>query len=122
MATWALQTVDGTKAAAQADVADGGYFTDGDIARAEQKGRAVVVNAPEAYAGNGARFDRTNSTYNPERDESVCPTGERLAYWRDKASKDPTQAEAHGLLPGRPPSGTAGIHRERRTAWSTFIQ
>jgi len=82
-----------TGAAAQASVADGGYFTGKEIAQAQQEGRAVVANVPEAYAGNGARFHRANFTYDSERDEFVCPMGERLAYWRDKASKDPSQAK-----------------------------
>jgi transposase len=68
---------------AQMTVADAGYFTGRQIEQAEREERNVLVNAPSVYQGDGGRFHRANFAYDAERDEFVCPLGERLSYWRD---------------------------------------
>jgi transposase len=62
-------------------LADAGYFTGHQIEQAERAGRDVLVNAPADYAGDGSRFHRANFTYDAERDEFVCPLGQRLTYF-----------------------------------------
>jgi hypothetical protein len=84
-----------TGAAAALTVADAGYFTGRQIELAERAGRGVLVNAPAVYQGDGSRFHRANFTYDAERDEFICPLGERLPYFRarkpDGEQEIPTQ-------------------------------
>jgi len=73
-----------TGQAAAVTLADAGYFTGRQIEQAEREGRGILVNAPSVYQGDGSRFHRANFTYDAERDEFICPLGERLPYFRTR--------------------------------------
>lgn len=78
---------------ADATLADAGYFTGRQIEQAERSGRDVLVNAPSDYQGDGTRFHRANFTYDAERDEFLCPLGQRLAYF---ATRKPERKQEAG--------------------------
>ena len=73
-----------TGAAGTVTVADAGYFTGDQLAKAEQSGHAVLVYAPADYKGDGSRFHRANFKYDAARDVFICPEGQSLSFWRSR--------------------------------------
>jgi hypothetical protein len=66
---------------AERTVADAGYATGRELARAERDGRDVVVALPTGMRPNpGAPFHASNFTYDPGRDCCICPKGGILTY------------------------------------------
>jgi transposase len=66
---------------AKETVADGGYASAAQWAEAEARGHAVLV-APGVETGGPKRgaYDCTKFEYDGERDEVICPQGERLKF------------------------------------------
>jgi transposase len=75
----------------QETVADGGYYSPGQLAEAEAEGYSVTVSMYEEGDkrwGKG-EFRKANFTYDEKRDVYVCPMGQELTYER-------TQKKSHG--------------------------
>jgi len=75
-------------AVAAETVADGGYYSPNELAKAEECGIEVLVPVKESTPSPGP-FHNSQFTYDDERDEYVCPLGKRLGYWR-------TRTNSHG--------------------------
>jgi transposase len=63
---------------AQETVADGGYASAQELGKAEAQGYGVMVNLKDATRVR--EFHTARFQYDPERDEVVCPRGERLSF------------------------------------------
>ena len=74
--------------AAEETVGDGGYYSPGQLAKAEEHGHGVLVSIQEGLSNRG-RFNSSNFRYDESEDVYICPEGERLAYWR-------TRPNSHG--------------------------
>jgi transposase len=70
-------------AVAEETVADGGYYSPNELAKAETCGVAVLVPVKEATSIAGA-FDKSHFSYDDQKDEYLCPLGERLGYRRTR--------------------------------------
>jgi len=68
-------------AVAEETVADGGYSTAAQLGEAEARGYEVLV-APGSETGGVKRgeYDRAKFAYEAERDEVICPQGQRLKF------------------------------------------
>jgi hypothetical protein len=68
---------------AEVNVADGGYSSTGQLGEAQAHGYEVLV-APGAETGGPDRgaYDSAHFEYDAERDEVICPRGERLKFER----------------------------------------
>ena len=68
-------------AVAEENVADGGYGSAGQLGEAQARGYEVLV-APGAETGGVDRgaYDSSQFEYDAERDEVICPRGERLQF------------------------------------------
>jgi len=73
-------------------VADGGYSSAGQLGEAQARGYEVLV-APGAETGGPHRgaYDSCKFEYDPQRDEVICPCGERLKFegWENKGPHRP---------------------------------
>jgi hypothetical protein len=67
--------------AAGETVADGGYYSSGELEKAEERGYGVLVPVQENTSDRG-RYDRSNFKYDKSEDVYICPEGHRLTYWR----------------------------------------
>ncbi len=66
---------------AERTVADTGYATGPEFARAEEAGRDVVVALPQVMRPNpGKPYAGSNFTYDEERNVVICPHGEALGF------------------------------------------
>lgn len=74
--------------AADETVGDGGYYSPGQLAKAEECGHGVLVPVKESVCNRG-RYDRSNFRYDESEDVYICPEGKRLIYWR-------TRLNSHG--------------------------
>jgi len=74
--------------AAEETVGDGGYYSPGQLSKAEERGHGVLVPVKESSCDRG-RFDRSNFRYDEFEDVYICPEGQRLSYWR-------TRCNSHG--------------------------
>ena len=74
---------------AQCNVADGGYASGEELARAEERGYEVVVNLGETInpRGKGKEFHSSRFSHEAERDCVVCPRGEELKFERVKLDR-----------------------------------
>jgi transposase len=72
--------------AAGETVADGGYFSGEELARAEELQYPVVVNLG-AEAGEEEAFHSSRFGYEEEANRVICPRGEVLEFERKKASR-----------------------------------
>jgi len=70
-------------AAAEETVGDGGYYSPGQLAQAEERGHGVLVPVPES-TGNRGRYDRRHFRYDEIADVYICPEGKPLTYWRTR--------------------------------------
>lgn len=68
---------------AEETVADGGYYSPQELAKAEQAGVEVLVPVKESTRSPGP-FHKSQFTYDAGRDEYLCPLGKRLVYWRSR--------------------------------------
>jgi len=75
-------------AVAEETVADGGYYSPNELAKAEAAGVEVLVPVQESTSPPG-RFHRSQFTYDDKTDEYICPLGKRLGYRR-------TRTNSHG--------------------------
>lgn len=76
--------------AAEQTVADAGYFATTQLAEAEDKHFAVVINLPESVQGSeNEPYHVSRFVYDEKKDHCLCPRGEVLAFevtvLRDKA-------------------------------------
>ena len=62
---------------ADESVADGGYNAITEFAKAEKKGYSILVNLEEVQ---NQPYHASRFTYDPEKDQCVCPRGEALTY------------------------------------------
>lgn len=74
---------------AEETVADAGYYTGEELARAEAAGVEVLVAIPQTRSGTTKAFHKSRFSYDRSRDEYICPRGGRLTYertrrWRGK--------------------------------------
>jgi hypothetical protein len=84
-----VQRTEATVGAVAAEtVADGGYYSPNELAKAEACGIEVLVPVKESTLSPGP-FHKSQFAYDDERDEYVCPLGKRLGYWR-------TRMNSHG--------------------------
>lgn len=74
--------------AAEETVGDGGYYSPGQLVKAEERGHGVLVPVKESPSKRG-RFSRSNFRYDESADIYICPEGERLTYQR-------TRPNSHG--------------------------
>lgn len=74
----AEENVGGT---ASETVADGGYYSPGQLAEAEERGYGVLVPILDRSSRQG-RFHRSHFKYDESRDEYICPEGHCLKYVR----------------------------------------
>ena len=74
--------------AAEETVGDGGYYSPGELAKAEERGHGVLVPVKES-PGDRGRFCRSHFRYDESADVYICPEGQCLAYWR-------TRLNSHG--------------------------
>jgi transposase len=79
-------------AVAEETVADGGYASAEQLGEAQARGYEVLV-APGAETGGPDRgvYDSSQFEYDAERDEVLCPHGERLRFegWKNKGPHRP---------------------------------
>ena len=75
-------------AVAAETVADGGYYSPNELAKAELAGVEVLVPVKESTRLPGP-FHKSHFTYDEQHDEYICPLGKRLGYWR-------TRTNSHG--------------------------
>jgi transposase len=75
-------------AVAEETVADGGYYSPNELAKAEQCGVEVLVPVKESTPQPGP-FHKSQFSYDEQHDEYLCPLGKRLSYWR-------TRTNSHG--------------------------
>jgi transposase len=62
-------------------VADGGYFATTELASAEDKQYPVLVNLPESVQGpEDQPYHASRFIYDAEKDQCICPRGERLEF------------------------------------------
>jgi len=73
---------------AEETVADGGYYSPNELAKAEQAGIEVLVPVQESTSPPGP-FHKSQFTYDEASDEYLCPLGQRLGYRR-------TRSNSHG--------------------------
>jgi hypothetical protein len=75
---------------AEETVADGGYFSGEQLAKAEAKNYPVVVNLAEVEKAQdkGGTYHVSQFTYVPEQDCWICPEGKELKYERTQYRKD----------------------------------
>ncbi len=78
--------VDNIGQAAEETVGDGGYYSAGELVKAEERGYGVLV--PESTRDRG-RYDHSNFSYDESGDVYICPEGQCLTYWR-------TRLNSHG--------------------------
>ena len=68
----------------QESVADAGYCSGEELARAEEAGYEVLVNLPNnsstKFGHIAEQFDKSNFTYDPETDTYTCPKGGTLVF------------------------------------------
>ena len=69
-------------------VGDGGYYSPGQLVKAEERGHEVLVPVKEDPCKRG-RFSHSNFSYDESADVYICPEGERLTYQR-------TRPNSHG--------------------------
>lgn len=71
-------------------VADGGYFSGEQLAKAEEKNYPVLVNLAEVKKAqdNGGAYHVSQFTYVGERDCWICPEGKELKYERTQYRSD----------------------------------
>jgi len=74
--------------AAEETVGDGGYYSAGQLVKAEERGHGVLVSVKESPDKRG-RFSHSNFRYDESTDVFICPEGERLTYQR-------TRRNSHG--------------------------
>ncbi len=74
--------------AAEETVGDGGYYSPGQLARAEERGHGVLVPVQESSCDRGC-YNSSNFKYDESEDVYICPEGRRLTYWR-------TRPNSHG--------------------------
>ncbi len=74
--------------AAEETVGDGGYYSPGQLVKAEERGHGVLVPVKESPDKRG-RFSHSDFRYDESADVYICPEGERLTYWR-------TRPNSHG--------------------------
>lgn len=77
-------------AVAEQNTADGGYFSTGELAHAEDKEIPVLVNLPESVTGSEDQpYHAAHFVYDAKNDQCICPRGEILSFDhmtpRDKA-------------------------------------
>jgi len=75
---------------AEQSITDGGYFAITELAAAEERQYSVLVNLPESVQGSEQEpYHASRFVYDTEKDECICPRGERLPFdyikARDKA-------------------------------------
>jgi len=71
---------------AEQTIADGGYFATTELASAEKKHYPVLVNLPESVQGSeDERYHAARFVYDAEKDQCICPRGERLPFDSIKA-------------------------------------
>ena len=75
-------------AVADETVADGGYYSPNELAKAEAYGVEVLVPVKDSPSPPGS-FHRSQFTYDDQHDEYLCPLGERLGYRQ-------TRTNSHG--------------------------
>ena len=68
-------------------VADGGYYSTNDIKAAEAQGITVHVPAPVDKMDKAGLFARGQFVHDRERDEYVCPRGQKLLRHGDSAQE-----------------------------------
>ncbi|HWR81980.1 MAG TPA: IS1182 family transposase [Candidatus Deferrimicrobium sp.] len=66
-------------AVAEETVADGGYYSPNELAKAEETGVEVLVPVKESTSRPGP-FHKSQFSYDDQRDEYLCPLGKRLGY------------------------------------------
>jgi transposase len=76
--------------AAEQTLGDGGYFAATELATAEEKNYAVLVNLPKSVQGSDEEpYHASRFVYDGEKDQCICPRGETLGFdaikARDKA-------------------------------------
>ena len=69
--------------AASETVADGGYYSPNELAKAEAMGVEVLVPVAESPSSSG-EFHKSRFSYDAAKDEYLCPLGTRLGYWRTR--------------------------------------
>jgi molybdenum-dependent DNA-binding transcriptional regulator ModE len=80
------QVRDNVGQAAEQTVADGGYFATSELARAEEKQLAVLVNLPETVSGTDDQpYHASRFVYDADNDQCLCPRGETLRFASIKA-------------------------------------
>lgn len=75
--------VDNVGGAAEETVGDGGYYSPGELAKADERGHRVLVPVKESSEDRG-RFSRSHFSYDASEDVYICPEGQRLTYWRTR--------------------------------------
>lgn len=79
--------------AAEETVADGGYYSPNELAKAEAAGVEVLVPVKESTRVPGP-YHKSQFTYDDKKDEYLCPLGRRLGYQR-------TRMAIHGTYQAR---------------------
>jgi transposase len=76
-------------AVAAQTVADAGYYSGAELARAQAAGRAVLVHEQNATANRGEDpvYHHSQFTYDAARDEWICPRGDVLRFEREKVER-----------------------------------
>lgn len=66
---------------AEQTIADGGYFATTELASAEDKQYGVLVNLPKSAQGSEDKpYHASRFVYDAEKDQCICPQGERLSF------------------------------------------
>ena len=78
------ETVDNLGEAAQETVADAGYYSSEQLAKAEEAGYNVLVDLPDdssvKFGYIDEAFDKSKFVYDEETDTYTCPEGHRLTF------------------------------------------
>lgn len=75
---------DNLEESAEETVADGGYYSGEEIAKAEAKGYGVLVSLREG----AGKYHSSKFEYDPQSDICTCPEGKELRYERTKLGRE----------------------------------
>ncbi len=73
---------------AEENATDAGYFATTELAKAEDKGYAVLMNLPESVdAGEEKPYHASHFVYDSKNDQCICPRGEVLKFSSTKVKQ-----------------------------------
>jgi len=72
---------------AKETVADGGYYSPGELKKIQDRDIEVTVSLLGQISGDGKKFHKANFRYDETKDVFVCPLGQELSYQSTRISR-----------------------------------